>query len=127
MTVGEVRIGWIYSLVIRDIQTYSKDDDGGAGIWADEARIGLAWPFYVKLLVKGGRLHMVRLEDGSWRPSYFGRIGEIGEPGDVGWLTDGIQNKGMIEIRRGSIQWSDSDGSPLASVDGLDFSMEPSC
>jgi hypothetical protein len=125
VTVGNIRIGWLYSLVLRDVKTFATKDEGGAGIWVDEARVALAWPLTLKLRLTGCRLRLVRMEDGNWLPAFFGRLGEIGDPCDIGWLTESFRKKGSLEMLRSSIQWSDSDGSPLAAVEGLDFSMEP--
>jgi hypothetical protein len=123
LSVERTRIGWPYQLVIEGITTEESEDGPLSGFSAKEIRVGLDCRLKVVMKVKRGIVNLLRIEDGTWRPTFFARLGALRQLEQVADLTKGFRRTVRLEIDRGSILWFDCDGSRIARAEDMDFSM----
>jgi len=122
--IEKARIGFPYALVIENMRSSEYGVAGAAGISVAEIRIARclrAWSV-------GMRRCSLRLKQGSgggWKPAAFARIGDwLGSGMDeLTLLTACVRDRATIDLQDSEIAWLAEDGSEVAALRDIDFSL----
>lgn len=122
--IEKARIGFPYVLVIENMRTSDFGVAGAAGISAEEIRIGrrlLTWTLGLQNCI----LRVKQDVDGAWNPPVCAKIGN--------WLGSGVEQLTSLTMRfrdnvsidlvDGEISWLAEDGSEVAVLREVGFSL----
>ena len=124
LSVGTVRIGWPYDLVVDEIESEGYGVDR-AGFRCRELRAGLGGRAAFRFSLIAPELRLVKDVDARWMPGRFGRMGDVamGNILAVSRLTETLRERVCLTIREGSIEWF--DGATRSAAKGISFSLAP--
>ncbi|TFH15641.1 MAG: hypothetical protein E4H02_07445 [Lentisphaerales bacterium] len=125
ISVAKTRLGPPYCLVLEGVDSAPDLQAELASFSAREIRVALGLDMRLRLKVSDCKLSMLKLEDGTWRPVFFSRLGTVREVDQIAATTEEFRKRIRLNIARSSILWFDADGSRMARAEYLDFRMDP--
>ena len=125
ITVEKTSLRLPYCLVLEGVEAAPDPQAEQASFTVKEVRAACGLDLRLKLKLTDCELNLSRIEDGTWRPVFFGRLGPVREIDQIAQATEEFRSKLRLSIVRSSILWFDADGSRLALAKYLDFRMDP--